>query len=171
MDTFAVYQLRPATGPDGGLAGDARAAARDKAADRRKGVARGKRAFAKEGIDPGDTRTRGEVATRGSRRAATAPAARDFFLNQSLNRLHATYLHTHTHTHTHMLTCTIDIDGVVVTLEEAHFDVRVILFEQLYLALDKFTDPADLEFFRNEIQLLTQRFPDEARAARLAREE
>jgi hypothetical protein len=54
-DMFAVYQLRPATGPDGGLAGDARAAARDKAADRRKGVARGKRAFAEKGIDPGDT--------------------------------------------------------------------------------------------------------------------
>jgi hypothetical protein len=80
-DTFAVYQLRPATGPDGSLAEDARAAARDKAADRRKGVARGKRAFAKEWIDPGAS-TRGEVATRGGRRAATTPAARAARLNR-----------------------------------------------------------------------------------------
>jgi transposase InsO family protein len=80
-DTFAVYQLRPATGPDGGLAGDAQATTRDKAADRRKGVARGKRAFAKEEIDPGAS-TQREVTTRGARRATTAPATQAARLNR-----------------------------------------------------------------------------------------
>jgi hypothetical protein len=65
-----------------------------------------------------------------------------------------------------MLTCAIDVDGVKVTLEDTPSCVRVILFEQLHLALDKFTDPGDLAFVRNEIRLFNQRFPNEARAAR-----
>jgi alpha-D-ribose 1-methylphosphonate 5-triphosphate synthase subunit PhnI len=73
--TYAFYQLKYSGEGDGDVVGDKRAEARQ---DREK-VAR---ALAKEGVGDKEVSTREAVATRGSRRAATDPAARERRLNR-----------------------------------------------------------------------------------------
>jgi hypothetical protein len=80
--TYAFYQLKYVGEGDGDVVGDKRAEARQVTTDKRKGTTKAARALAKEGVGDWEVSTRGAVATRGSRRAATDPAARERRLNR-----------------------------------------------------------------------------------------
>jgi hypothetical protein len=77
--TYAFYQLKYVGEGDGDVVGDKRAEARQVTTDKRKRKTRAARALSKSGVgDPGVSLR----ATRGSRRAATDPAARERRLNR-----------------------------------------------------------------------------------------
>jgi hypothetical protein len=80
--TYAFYQLKYSGEGDGDVAGDKRAEARQVTTDKRKRKAKGARMLAKSGVGDPEVGTIGTVATRGSRRAAATPAARERRLNR-----------------------------------------------------------------------------------------